>query len=593
MAPPALLTLATTVCLAVACALAAPTPSGKIVGFADTHLHMVAEYGFGGHFFWGSHNGTLDEMNQPCDGTTSHGWPFDMYGESVTTRVTQCSEDEQVTHPKFTHGAPDFKDWPRWNSPSHHQAHTTHMKAAWEGGMRLAFITAMTDTLMCNIAEVLKLKLPPNREPQTCDVTRALETQVEAIKLWASQNSEWAEVAMTAADARRIASQGRLALVIAVEASYALGFEKDWRPQLARYHAMGVRQITFIHLWDNQFGGPAYNGKTMEYANLLEWLRDLVAHPFRAPQPDIPCLSSWLARLKRFAAWFHNDEHTSRTPRPQTDSDGFNKLGLTDEGKAVVQWLMDHGMFVDVSHMSRRALNDTYAISVANGYYPLMMTHGFALDAYPQMPYQEWASPVYVLEMILRTGGTFGVRVEPAAFRTYAHSNVTNNCYGSTRSLAQEVALLTDLGFAPAFGSDFNGWAIQNLPRYGKADETCASHVLLYCFDDPYTGTKKNPKLCPLATTTMQAQQAQQAAEAPAALTDLDTKGVAHVGTLADVVQDIARMGGNTRGMMGSAEAVVAMWERIDAGRAGRAPLPLPVPDMQAYMDATLRDAPV
>jgi len=584
--------------LAILClqGVAKDTP---IVGFADTHMHLVAELGFGGHFFWGAHNGTLEESFAPCDGRTTHGWPFDLFGKSTVSRIMSCDDDEQVTHADFTHGEPDFSHWPRWSSTSHHQAHSSQLKAAWKGGLRLVFITAMTDTFVCGLAEAVELKLPQNKKRQTCNVTRALEEQVEAIWLWAGQESDWVEVALTAGDARRIAASGKLAVVISVEASYALGYGNEYIAQLERYHKMGVRQIIFVHMWDNQFGGATFYDKSMELGDIVNWLRDLLSRNKAASATAASALADevavqlrtellsfcpvkWAHRLKRLGQWFHSDPG-SNTPLPHTDKNGFNKLGLTAQGKEVVQWMMRNNMFVDLAHLSRKAIDDVYKLSVEHGYYPLMMSHGFASDAQEEADRSEWSAPVSVLTMIQTTGGTFGVRPLAGSFRTYTRSNVTNNCYGSTRSLAQEVDLLTDIGFSPVFGSDFNGWAIQTLPRAGSAEETCSGHANNLC-------KKPKSKACAQAKATMAKQQKAQSGSSSA---ELDRKGLAHVGLLPALLQDMQALGGKVSGLMNGAEAVVQMWERIDAGAAARKPLQPPVSDLQAYMDAHLLDVPV
>src|SRR5262249_5755300 len=63
-------------------------------------------------------------------------------------------------------------------------------------------------------------------------------------------------------------------------------------------------------------------------------------------------------------------------PVPCFDSAGAtcNPIGLTDSGKVLVQSFMDHGMIIDVDHMSVAALDDSIALAAPRNY-PLVASH--------------------------------------------------------------------------------------------------------------------------------------------------------------------------------------------------------------------------
>ena len=46
-------------------------------------------------------------------------------------------------------GAPIFNGWPQWTSTTHQQAYFVWLKRAFEGGMRLTTMLAVTNAGMC------------------------------------------------------------------------------------------------------------------------------------------------------------------------------------------------------------------------------------------------------------------------------------------------------------------------------------------------------------------------------------------------------------------------------------------------------------
>ena len=57
---------------------------------------------------------------------------------------------------------------------------------------------------------------------------------------------DWAEIALTAADARRIVEEDRLAIILSIEASHLMG-KGDWGAELEEFYQLGVRTLQPVH----------------------------------------------------------------------------------------------------------------------------------------------------------------------------------------------------------------------------------------------------------------------------------------------------------------------------------------------------------
>lgn len=90
------------------------------------------------------------------------------------------------------------------------------------------------------------------------DSIRSLERQIQKTKDWAAANSDWMEIAYSAADARRIVTMNKLAIVIGVESDYTFGAEnKTFDPvnRLNRLYNKGVRTFYMAHKVNSRLTG--------------------------------------------------------------------------------------------------------------------------------------------------------------------------------------------------------------------------------------------------------------------------------------------------------------------------------------------------
>ncbi len=520
-----------------------------VPGFADLHFHMVAEEAFGGAWMHGRHDGPLadcdggfppsdharvrqdvSELLSACPQSAAIGLPSDgLLGALFTVggtggsemigkiRGTEGDTGLHLGRAKFPAG------WPRWDTIAHQQGHRDWLKQAHERGLNLVVVPAVTFDWLCKITP------PQNRARPGCDEMADVDAQLALMHELAKKNADWLEIALDPGHARRIIGEGKLAVVLAIETSHLFGRDVDARNLRARldhYHGLGVRSLQPAHEVDNAFSGVATHQPIMQVAQFTE-----TCHV------DTDCPGGL----------------TTNGVTLGFDVDGSckNTKGLSPLGATLVNAMMDKGMLVDVAHLSERSIRDVHELAVARQHYPLYVSHGHFRDIMaPSVADHEKSTPTWVVEMIRKTGGMFGLRTAHEETRTYLKGTVANSCHGSSRSFAQAYQFgALGLKVPMAFGADLNGFVAQTRPRFGEHGACSAA---------------------PAAEAACQVQAQRQLG--PGRLgTEFDEKGLAHIGLLPDLIADLKQLGVDTSGLERSAETFIGMWERAQGPRSGEA----------------------
>jgi len=524
-----------------------------VVGFADLHNHPFAEAAHGGGWLHGSHTGPMEQALASCDG----GVPGDhaRVRSDLSVLFQECedsgldlglladtipvlnlvlfiggaplsefigniegTEGDTGLHLQRTEGPPSFEGWPRWDVLAHQQTWEGWIEQSWQDGLRVTVFSAVSNDWLCRA-------LPPdNVERPQCNEMDDVFVQLQMAHDFVAAHP-WAEIALSASHAREIASEGRLAIILSVEVSHLFG-EGEWLPQLDALHAEGVRTLQLVHQVDNRFAGAA---------------------PHNA-----------IFHVAQFTETCHVDDDCGLTTGDVTlgfdvDAQCRNVNGLSEEGLALAQEMMDRGMLVDAAHMSEASVTDLHGLAATNDYYPFYVSHGHMRDILmPEQQVQEKTTPPWVVDLVRQTGGMFGLRTGAEQMHGYPASGVDNDCHGSVRSFAQHYAYASQgLKVPVALATDFNGFIQQLRPRFGphsacgagfEAEAVCESH----------------------------AQQSPTR-------TDFDELGLAHQGLLGPMLDDLEAVGADTSALMGSAEAFLLVWERAEGPRAST---PLPTDDL-------------
>lgn len=504
-------------------------PAAAVDGYVDLHSHLTAEQSFGGSWFWGGINGPMNPAVQRCDGnflTHSHastrfpvvsefigsdtGWHL---GKRRGYDPRRCRRFLGITIPG-TCPKEHFEHWPLWNTIAHQQMWNGWLRQAHQGGLRVMVVSLAESNFLC-------VNTYPGTRRYGCDEMESVRRQAAFARGFAAAQSSWLGIAETPAQARALIAQGKLALVLAVEAT-RLFPEGDYLAQLDQLHGLGIRSVQVTHHADNRFGGAAPIPKLMQTAKLVETLWSLFG------------LGSNITAI---------DDMVCRNASGSSgDCDGesyLNERGLSAEGRSLVNAMMDRGMLLDVAHLSRRSFADSYALARQHGNYPLLYSHTHAWNtiAASEERHEKYLRDEEV-QMILDTGGMIGLRPGPEATVAYAGGTVANSCAGSARSFAQSLMYAVDRGLSVGFGADFNGFTEQLKPRFRPLS-------LLQPQADCHTDTR-------------QIAQSGQPGE-------LQRKGLAHVGLLPELMADLRTVGtppGYLDHLNRSAETFLQLWER-------------------------------
>ncbi len=186
---------------------APPPPPPTLWGFADLHTHQVANYGFGGLFFWGDPVSPASHALQPCDQAHGPGGTQDFIGTAM---------GQGANH--RTGGHPHYDGWPMWYSINHQQMHVDWLKRAVDGGLRLMVLDAVNNELYCEIYR--KAAWLTNCDDMALaefqiSQAKGIEGRVDAAN--GGQGKGWYRIVYSASEARNVISQGKLAVVLGVE----------------------------------------------------------------------------------------------------------------------------------------------------------------------------------------------------------------------------------------------------------------------------------------------------------------------------------------------------------------------------------------
>jgi microsomal dipeptidase-like Zn-dependent dipeptidase len=519
---------------------------GPVTGFADLHLHQAAELGFGGNNIWGSHTGPPaealreDALDQTAELALLNGplqWGLGLH--SLPGLVLSEGESRHGT------GFPDFDAWPHFNDVTHQQAHEDWLKVAHEGGLNLVVVSAVNFEGFCY---GLKALFPRPGDRMGCRDMENVERQIRAF-IEMDEKHDWYEIAVHPWHARRIINQGNLAVVISMEVSHLLPpDEGDFGSQLDELWGMGLRTLQLAHETDTPFAGAAPHRALFGVFNTIKW---------------------YLAR--------------GITGGFATDAEGKNLMGLTDQGRRLVDAMVRRNMLIDVAHLSERSVYDVYQF-VANrhAYYPLYDSHTrfeSILTEWDLNTQKEFLTTDQQIRLLRRTGGMVGLRTGQNAILTVNGPDslgVPNDCDGSSKSFAQLVHYGRNAGIPMGFGSDLNGFINQLGPRFG--DDACPRGGIRipyrYESGEFVLGDDGLPIIVDTKAAAADEAGRQRDAQETSKVASCTfggaregrpfaTHGLRHVGYLPDLLADLEALETpGTEILASSAEAFLRMWER-------------------------------
>jgi microsomal dipeptidase-like Zn-dependent dipeptidase len=573
---------------------AAGPPGAPVWGFADLHTHPFSNLAFGGLVVWGSpfDASGIASAVPGCDyacgfkaveadgspiaaasfplppGIPVHG-PFgalDLFGAAGTGHVVR---------PHAAGGYPRFDGWPGHDLISHQQMYHRWIERAWRGGLRLMVAHAVNNEVLCRLSK--------RRDGFACGDMPTVDRQIQAVKDMEAYidarsggpGRGWFRIATSAAQARRILESGKLAVVIGIEVDSLFDCgagstctRDQVRDRLRAHHAQGVRHLLPVHLFDNGFGGTALYE---QYFNAGNWI--LSGDYLKAEDCSSEGVEFALEELPDDPAstFFRTIAEALLGVAFPTGSyppgGHCNPRGLTPLGESLVKLMMGRKMILDVDHMSYRATDRALEIAVENGY-PVVAGHTRFLDAMKDGSFTqdhlraEYAKLGRHVDAIRDLGGI----VAPLLHQGHASDmaqvgSVPPDCSNSTKTWVQAYLHAVDrMSGGPhhravALGSDFNGGISTPGPRFGP--EACEG--------DPHPDQGAGVSY-PFSAHGMPGSFDRLATGGR--VFDFNQVGLANVGLLPDFVEDLKAVGlteEQLEPLFESAEAYVAMWERIEA----------------------------
>lgn len=345
----------------------------------------------------------------------------------------------------------DKASWPAWDAIAHQQVHTTWLKQAYDDGLRLMVMSALNNEAFCGLLPLA------NRAPgYGCDDFENIVRQLAAAKkLDADPSESWYQIAYSAAEARSIINNNKLAVVLSVEASDIFN-TADPAVTLQTLYNMGVRTLQPLHQFNSKLGGVATHDGSIKFLQSVK---------------NLPSLRH-LCKDKG---------GTGKYAKCDATKDQLNFLGLRPVGKRFVTKMMNLGMPVDIAHMSELSVKDVEPIVTAGCNYPVYVSHGhvrqiLSNDGWKAQKNHEKTTPEWELDLVKKTGGLFGLRTGADYYRvddyqaamrtaglatslpTVGPVGMPNKPGGNEFHFAYALDYLSRLkGVNVALGSDFNG----------------------------------------------------------------------------------------------------------------------------------------
>ncbi|EDM74774.1 peptidase, M19 family protein [Plesiocystis pacifica SIR-1] len=520
------------------------SPKRRVEGFADLHAHHMSHLGFAGALIA---PGPMEPLPKDCGGKHAK------FGGS---------------HDKV--GTKRDHDWPVSHDSCHQVMHWTHLREAMNAevtggrhGLRLMISPSVNNMFVSHLIKHKDRDIPLN------DMD-AIRLQLKAHHAFA-ERFDWYEIALDPWHARRIIAAGKLAVILSVECSHLMPKSHgEWRDQLDELWDLGVRAMQITHENDTRFAGAALqHGRIFGVKHLLK------KPAWNQMDPDMR------------EAYEDSMAHISKIEKQAKVSlDRYNPVGVTPEGFQLLTAMAERGMILEIDHISRAGRKQLFdwvrsrKTPAAARWYPLNFTHSrvdelmpskdWFREQYGEQPKYtirppvgwdgkfstlEYMATIEEIKWLIPTGGVFGVRTGPNAQEEYTASGVDNRCHTSSRSLAQMLAQLRDLGVAVSLGTDIDGFTTLTGARFERPK-----------------GEQRQRKQELVATGVPKQRpdnlKRDKPVERNGELSEFNFLGFAHHGFAPDLIQDIENLGLDVRAMRASAESTLRMWERChDPGR--------------------------
>lgn len=553
---------------------------GSVWGVADVHAHLFGTLAFGGNVMVGDvfHPLGITKALEDCSNQHGVGGKTDITG--FVTETGSGDVGQRAVKLPFlllfnqplhnTDGYPDFTEWPNNRTTTHQIAYYKWLERAYLGGLRLMVNLLVESGPLCKVGRELSKNYAPiddhyeYDEDVVCNGEATSERQLqETYALMDYIDAQhggpgkgWLRIVKTPKQARQVIKDGKLAMIIGSETPDLFrcidgiegGREEcsyDYIEQrLDEYDARGIKGIFPVHHYDNDFGGALVFNPIIEIAGVVQ--DGSLFHYEVCEGGYDPILALKLPSI--YYMLFPNFMRDLPLFPFVPEGDGYcNRRGLTDLGAHLIREMMKRGMIIETAHMSPPMKEAV--IEMAEYYdYPLV-------DSHKGKAFADAAKPEEARYLSLG-----GIRA-PLFNRSVPgdYQGVMKTCrHHTSQDMAIQLMAFSDtrreLGLDPgvAFGTDMHGMVQQAFPRFGEYADC----------DVPQSDPVTYPFTSFDGAVTFNEQVTGNR------VFNYNTDGLAHVGLLPDVIQDMRNQGMNDHYIemfFRGAESYLQMWEKAQA----------------------------
>jgi microsomal dipeptidase-like Zn-dependent dipeptidase len=502
------------------------SPTGRVRGFIDDHIHIGAFQFLGGRFHCGR--------------------PWSPYGVTVAMRdcVDHYPNGEAAVVENFFNtgtpvgshspeGWPSFAGWPRDESQTHEGTYWKWIERAWRSGLRIMVNDLVENRALC--------ELYPYKQNNCNEMVSAYKQAEDMYALqdyidaqFGGPGKGFLRIVKSSAEAREVVNAGKLAMVLGIEVSEVLdcgqlnGSPKCDTAQidreLDRLHGIGVRSLFPVHKFDNALGGTHFDSGTTgvlvntgnKYATGQFWAAEHCDAADHDNEPTNPTAEHAATIYTLFGPVLTQPLLQGQLP-VYPPAPLCNPKGLTALGEYVIRGMMRRGMIVETDHLSVKARQQALTILEQAQYPGVISSHSWG-DLGSQKRLQ-------------KLGGLVGPISSVAT--TFADEWRVARANRDPRFF-----------FGTGFGSDINGLHSQPVPRPGAAQNPVRYPFRSFdggsVIDRQKSGTR---------------------------LYDINTDGVDHYGLYPDWIEDLRMVAGQqiVSDLANGAEAYLQMWARAEA----------------------------
>lgn len=504
--------------------------SAPVRGYVDAHSHITS-YEFMG-------------------GNVVHGDPFHKYGVPYALNDSRESHGPNgsldlignifvygdPTNTYDTRGWPDFPFWPTTKQLTYNGYYYKWIERAWLSGLRITTSLLVENQVLCNVQSTVN----PGGwvDTNSCDTMASIRLQARRLRemqdyidaQYGGPGRGFFRIVTSPAQARRVIANGKLAVVMGVEASETFNCgELDYcdiakvEAGLMELYNLGIRTIFPAHKFDNQISGAKVEDGFINIGEALS-----TGHYYETKRCDSQTggkkMTSGFPIIGEVPVIGGLIGQIGFTPEYEDHNDHCNIRGLTRLGTYLINRMIDLKMIIDLDHLSVEATGQVLDIIEARNFSGVISSHSF-------MNKDKTGGLHNNFKRMVNAGGFSAVYNGPAP--------VMKRAVGGYLDAVEQTPYLPAVGI----GTDMSGLAGQPGPR-----GLSAPNKLSYPFTSEFG-------------LTFDKQRSGNR------VFDYNGDGMAHYGMLADHLQDMRRLSGSRvyEAVMKSAEGYLQMWERAEA----------------------------